>query len=201
MEASERRALEAEQNELATKYEFLMQKQALQLERAKDLIIRSPIDGVVVSWDVEKMLRARPITTGQVVLEVADLSQPLFLELDLPEKREGHLDEYVLTTGLKDQAEAELDVTYILATDPDQHLDAKLDLSSVSMRAEPHEEHGAIVKMHAMPLVDEDGQQSELAELNPRPGAKVIAKIHCGKASCGFVLLHEVIEWCYKFFF
>ncbi len=96
LEPSELRALEAEQNELAEKHKVLKNKKALQEQRAEELIIRAPIDGVVVSWDVEKTLRSRPIMTGQVLMEIADLNQPLFLELELPEKREGHLDEYVV---------------------------------------------------------------------------------------------------------
>ena len=190
LEPADRRALEGEQNELQTKHRVLLAKRALQMERADQLIIKSPIDGVVTSWDVEKMLRSRPITTGQVLMEVADLTQPLFLKLDLPEKREGHLDEYVAQ-----EKSEELDVTYILATDPDIKLKARLPLDSVSARAEPHEEHGAIIKMDAYP------EQDELAKLNPRPGAKVIAKVRCGRRSSGFVFFHEIYEWCCKFFF
>ncbi len=159
-----------------------------------ELVIRSPIDGVVVSWDVEKTLRRRPIMTGQVLMEVADLTKPLFLEVELPEKREGHLDEYVLKQNLQGP-DAQLDVTYILATDPDEPLEAVLKLSSISMRADAHDEHGAVIKMHVIP------DQESLRQLNPRPGVKVIAKIYCGRRSSGFVFLHEVYEWCHKFFF
>ena len=128
--------------------------------------------------------------TGQVLMEIADLDADYFLELELPEKGEGHLDQYV-----QENNSTELDVTYILATDPDKDQNAKLALSSVSNRAEPNEEHGAVIKMHAIP--DQEG----LRELLPKPGAKVIAKVHCGRASCGFVFFHEIYEWCHKFFF
>jgi multidrug efflux pump subunit AcrA (membrane-fusion protein) len=194
LEPSELRALEAEQNELEEKYKVLLKKKALQEQRAAELVIRAPIDGRVVSWDVEKTLRSRPIMTGQVLMEVADLDQPLFLELELPEKREGHLDEYIAQQGLTGP-DASLDVTYILATDPDEPLDAVLELDSVSARADANEEHGAVIKMQAIP------EQESLRRLQPRPGAKVIAKIYCGRRSSGFVFLHEVYEWCCKFFF
>ena len=194
MKPSERRALESEQNELAVKYQVLLAKKALQEKRANELIIRSPIDGVVVSWDVEKTLRSRPIMTGQVVMEIADLTQPLMLEVELPEKREGHLDEYITQQGLTGKDD-KLDVTYILATDPDEPLDAELMLGSISMRADAHDEHGAIIKMRAIP------EQESLRELQPRPGAKVIAKIYCGRRASGFVFFHEVYEWLHKFFF
>ena len=194
LEPAEKRAVEAELNELDTKQRVLLKKKALLEQRQDELSIRSPIDGVVVSWDVEKTLRRRPIMTGQVLMEVADLNQPLFLEVELPEKREGHLDAYVMQQKL-DGPDAKLDVTYILATDPDEPLEAVLRLDSVSMRADANDEHGAVIKMHAIP------EQESLRKLKPRPGAKVIAKIYCGRRSSGFVFLHEVYEWCCKFFF
>ncbi len=194
MDASDARALQAEQQELKVKYGVLQEKLRLQMEREKDLVIKSPIDGVVVSWDVEKTLRSRPIMTGQVLLEVADLSQAMYLELDLPEKREGHLDQYVVQQNLN-QPDSKLVVSYILATDPDKPLAAEMLVNTISTRAEASEEHGAIIKMRASP------EQEPLRELNPRPGAKVIAKVYCGQRSSGFVFFHEIVEWCYKFFF
>ena len=193
LDLSERRALEAEQIKLATEYQVLKKKEQLIERRMSDLQVRSPIQGRVVSWDVEKTLHSRPIITGQVLLEVADLNAPLVLEVELPEKREGHLDRYIKDQGLADSDQ--LEVSYILATDPDVPLDAKLSLDSVSMRADANEEHGAIIKMRAIPT------QETLRELKPRPGAKVIAKIYCGRRSSGFVFFHEIYEWCCKFFF
>ena len=193
IELSERRALEAEQIKLETEYQVLRKKEQLYLERMSELEVRSPIKGNVVSWDVEKTLHSRPIITGQVLVEIADLNQPLVLEVELPEKREGHLDRYIKDQGL--QKDDQLEVSYILATDPDVPLEAKLALDSVSMRADADEEHGAIIKMRAIPA------QDTLRELQPRPGAKVIAKIYCGRRSSGFVFFHEIYEWCCKFFF
>ncbi|TWU40785.1 biotin/lipoyl-binding protein [Novipirellula artificiosorum] len=190
LEPADMRALQGELNELETKQTVLKAKRELLREREQQLIVRSPIDGVVTSWDVEKMLRSRPISTGQVLLEVADLSEPLYLKLELPEKREGHLDEYVIQ-----QKATELDVSYILKTDPDVTLAAKLPVADISARAEPNEEHGAVILMEAYP------EQAELRELLPRPGAKVIAKVYCGRRASGFVFFHEIYEWCCKFFF
>lgn len=194
LDRSERRALEAEQFELNTKHEVLLQKLELQEARAKDLTIVAPIDGVVVSWDVEKMLRSRPVMTGQVLLEVADPTQPMYLELDLPEKREGHLDHFIQQQNLNGP-DAKLKASYILKTDPDKSMDAELLVSSISTRAESSEEHGAIIKMHAIP------DQESLQKLKPRAGAKVIAKIYCGRRSSGFVFFHEPYEWLCKFLF
>ncbi len=193
LKPSELRSLQAEKNELQTKDSVLQRKLKLQQDRKAELQIRSPIKGTVVSWDVEKNLRQRPIMTGQVLMEVADLEQNLVLEVELPEKREGHLDEYISQQRLTDRDQ--LSVTYILATDPDEPMDAKLLIDSISKRADANEEHGAVIRMRA------DPDQATLRNLQPRPGAKVIAKIYCGRRSSGFVFFHEIYEWCHKFFF
>ncbi len=194
LELSERRALESEQTELEVKLKVQNERLALHKKRAADLEIKSPIDGIVTSWDVEKTLRSRPIMTGQVLMEVANLSKPLYLELELPEKREGHLDDYIATHNLTGP-DAELQVKYILGTNVDHPLSAVLKTSSISTRADANEEHGAVIKMRA------DPDQQSLRQLLPLPGAKVVADIKCGRRSSGFVFLHEVYEWCCKFFF
>ncbi|MGB1926445.1 MAG: hemolysin D, partial [Rubripirellula sp.] len=107
LELSERRALEAEQIKLETEYQVLRKKEQLFERRMSDLQVRSPIKGRIVSWDVQKTLRSRPIVTGQVLLEVADLNAPLVLEVELPEKREGHLDRYIKDQGLADSDKLE----------------------------------------------------------------------------------------------
>jgi hypothetical protein len=194
LQPSEKRALESEQTELKIKLAVLKQKRALQLKRYNDLVITSPIDGVVISWDVEKTLRSRPIMTGQVLMEVADLSKPMYLELELPEKREGHLDDFIAENNLT-EPDAELEVEYILGTNVDHPLKATLKTASISTRADANEEHGAVIKMRAYP------EQESLRQLLPLPGAKVVADVKCGTRSSGFVFLHEIYEWCCKFFF
>ena len=128
--------------------------------------------------------------TGQILMEIADVSKPFTLELELPEKREGHLDDYI-----KQEEVEKLEVSYILFSDPDAPLTAELLVKNISKRAEPNEEHGGIIKMHADPNLD------ELKNLQPRPGTKMVAKVYCGRASSGFVFFHEIYEWCCKFFF
>ena len=136
------------------------------------------------------MLRARPVSTGQVLMEIADLSQSLYLELRMPEKREGHLDQYIRKNNL-----SELNVEYILASDPDESLEAVLPFNNIALRAESDEEHGAIIKMRALP------DRQSLADLEPSPGTRFTADVKCGRRASGFVLLHEVYEWACKFFF
>ena len=192
-ERTQQRELLLEKKELEVRRDSTVEKLRLLRERAKDLVVKSPIDGVVVSWDVEKSLRARPVMTGQVLMEIADYSQPLMLELELPEKREGHLDTYIEQQELGDTDA--LDVTYILSSDPDKKLSARLPVQKIAARAEPHEEHGTIVHMMATP------DQDELRALNPRQDVTVIAQVKCGRRASGFVFFHEFWEWLNKMAF
>ncbi len=190
LDPAELRTMEGEAAQLRTKLQVLEAKLELKQKRAEELIVRSPVDGVIVSWEVERMLRSRPVQTGQVLMKVADLSRPLHIEVDMPEKREGHLDRYIEQMGAD-----QLDVRYILASDPDQPLKGTLLTKHISRRAEESEEHGSVIKMRVMP------DQESLANLKPSPGTRVTADIRCGRRASGFVFFHEVYEWLCKFLF
>jgi hypothetical protein len=66
----------------------------LDLLRTKEaeLSIKSPIKGVVVTWDLRNRLPSgRPVQRGQALMRVADPSGPWQLELHMPENRTGHI--------------------------------------------------------------------------------------------------------------
>jgi len=190
LEPNELKQLQGEEYEFKVRLDALREKLQLQKEREEQLIVRAPIDGVVMTWDVEKTLRSRPIMTGQVLMEVADLTQPLHLEVRMPDKRMGHLDKRI-----KQVDEPSLPVRYVLATHPDEPMQAQLPRQEIQLRAQVDAEQGSTVKMRAIP------DRVELDKRSPRPGAKVIANVQCGKRSAGFVLFHEVYEWLCKFLF
>jgi len=187
---AERDQLLGEQSEATVRLESLERKFELLEKKSEALVVKSPIRGTVLTWDVEKTLYSRPVTTGQVLLEVADLFQPMHIELNMPEKRMSHLD----AAFAKANAD-QLPVEYILATDPDTTLSAFLTRDSIELRAKPDQEEGNTVTMRAIP------DNAELTSMHPRPGAKVIADVQGGKKSAGFVVFHEVYEWLCKFFF
>ncbi|QDT57699.1 HlyD family secretion protein [Stieleria bergensis] len=191
MEPAERTALEGQEYQLQTKIAGLRSKIKLQEERKELLIVKSPIDGVVTTWDVTDSLQSRPIMTGQVLMEIADLDQDLELQLKLPEKRDSHLEDYIRANNL-----SEVEVTYILATDTTMDpLTATLKRQDVSLRAEADQENGSVILMDATP------DQESLRKLSPSAGSSVIAKVKCGRAASGYVFFHEIYEWLCKFFF
>jgi len=169
---AQREELEALIAGLEAQYEIVQQQQSA-------LQIRSPIDGIVLTWNAEQLLAARPVARGQVLLTVADLTGPWHVELQVPERRMRHLSE------AQRQAADKLAVSFALLTDPAQVRQGRL--ASVGGRTETTESGGAVV----WATVD-----VEAAEITERlPGAGVVARIHCGQRASGYVWLHDLLDF------
>jgi hypothetical protein len=142
-----------------------------------ELTICSPLDGQVITWDVDRKLNRRHVARGQIMLQVANPAGPWEVEVLMPEKSMGHLVRAQRKLG------EHLEVTYILATDPDQkHLGT---LEDVHSSAEVNAEDGNTVKL----LVNVD--KEHLGDL--RPGTEVTTRVHCGRRALGYVLFHEIL--------
>lgn len=165
---------------LDNQYELLKKKHEM-------LQIRSPIDGeVMMSWDVEKSLLRRPVTTGQVLMTVADPRGDWELELHMLEHRSGH----VISARNDEKWRARYPtagekVTYVLATDPKTPLEGKI--REVKGITEVDQELGQIVKMKV------DIERQDVG--TPRPGASATANVDCGRRAVGYVWFHEAYEW------
>lgn len=176
--------LSGQSRQLRQRLESLERQMDLIKQKHDKLLIRSPIAGVVVlSWDVEKSLLHRPVETGQTLLSVADTKSEWELELYMPEKYMEPVNEARRTI------KPELDVTYILATDP--HTQRTGKVKDVHERAELDQERGHCVRIRVQ--LD----QSDLVE--PRPGATVTAQVNCGRASIGRYLFYD-FNWTLRTF-
>ena len=71
-----------------------------------ELDVKSPINGLVVTWDLRNRLIHRPVQRGQVLLRVADPDGPWQLELHMPENRVGHI--VAFQHGLYEQSREKL---------------------------------------------------------------------------------------------
>ena len=156
------------------------------LEEKKQKLLRiAPISGTVTTWDVEKVLNARPVVTGQLLMTIFNPNADWQIEILMPEKRMRFLD--LALQEAKDKGY--LDVEFILMTDPKVTHNGKLYLDGVSQRAELDTEDGAVVKLRCIP----DPEAMKL--IKRYPDARVIADVKCGKRSAAFVWFHEVVEW------
>lgn len=149
-------------------------------QEQQDLQIRSPITGVITSWDLRKKLDRRPVKLGQVLMEVADPKGGYELEILMPEDRIGHIEEAAKNTS------APLRVTYFLATDPGRELAG--EVLEIEKAAEVRGEEGNTIKIRVK-IRQED------VPPHSRPGAGVTAKVDCGRRPIGYVWFHDAIAF------
>ncbi len=159
------------------------QRKLLQAKRA-DLAVKSPIEGVIVTWQVRDRLLLRPVEKGQVLMQVADKTGPWELELHMPDDRLGHVNRAYAESvaGGRD-----LTVDYILATDPGTRHHGVV--REIHEQAEVRGEEGNTVLVR----VTIDPTRHEKEHLGP--GASVTARIACGTRSLGYVWFHDVISF------
>jgi multidrug efflux pump subunit AcrA (membrane-fusion protein) len=181
--AQDRVRLESDEAKLRPQVEFARKQLDLINERLEKLSVKSPIDGQVITWDVKKQLQNRPVETGQSLLTIAAAGTDYELELFMPERRIGHLHRARDAVKAKDP-NSDLKADFISMTDPGVSHSGRV--IQVNPTAEPHEEHGNMVRIRVQP-------DNEL--IGPRPGATVTAKVHCGRAPWLWAKLHEAWEW------
>jgi hypothetical protein len=180
LSAAERTKLGGEKAQLEKQRESLEEQVKILNKKYEQLEVKAPIDGQVISWDIKKLLEQRPVSTGQVLLTVADPKDEWELELLMPERRSGKVD--AAQEALKKQ---DLQVSYILATDPDTKYWGTVKQDDLSIMPDPDE--GSVLRIRAHINKDDLYQ--------PRPGATVTAKVYCGYRPIGWCWFHEAVEW------
>ena len=149
-------------------------------EKKKRLTIVSPVEGSVVTYDVRDILKDRPVERVESLMEVADLSGSWQLELNLPDRKIGH----VIQAFKKNDGEP-LDVEFILAAKPGETLKGKL--VEIGKATEMLPEQGQHLKLK----VAIEDQILDIKQL--RSG--VNAYIDCGECSLGYSWFHPVLEF------
>ena len=152
------------------------QQQILKRERA-ELIIASPIDGEVITWGIEDELTRRPVRRGERLLSVADPNGPWQIELRILDRDIEHV--------INARRELEdLDVSFIMTSHTGQEFYGSVQ--DIAMATELDEHDRPTVLVH----VALDSEQ--IPDL--RPGARVVANVHCGRRSIGYVWLRELFD-------
>lgn len=155
-------------------------------EREASLTVRAPIAGVVATFQIEQLLRNRPVRRGEILLEIMDDTGPWRLQLEIEEQRMGHI-----VNGQQELGTEELPVEFVLATSAESTYNGKL--STLATRSNSSEAAGGSV-VEAFVSIDADQLPSR------RIGADVTAKINCGKKSLGYVLFGDVVEFLQRYF-
>ncbi len=158
---------------------YLEQLKYIQQDK-EQLIVRSPIDGQVTTWQVDDLLIHRPVEKGQILMEVVEPRSDWQLELFMPEDRMGYLNEARREIG------EDLPVSYITATDPGATHEGTV--KEVGRTAEIRGEEGNTVLIRVAINKQDLGTE-------PRPGATVTGKVYVGRASLGYVWFHDLISF------
>lgn len=149
-----------------------------------ELLVRSPIAGRVLTWDLSNRLAARPVERGEVLLTVADLSADWQLELDVADDRIGH----VLAAQTRDQ-NAALPVQFRLRSADSPYAGHVQDIG-MTARVDASEPSAAQPTVEV--TVAFDKQQLNDAQQDLRPGVTARAEIDCGRRPLGYVWFHDV---------
>ena len=185
LSVEERSRINGEQLEAEEKLITLAAQRNLLEQKRREMEITSPIDGQVITWDLENRLKNLPVQRGQMLLTVADASQPWQLELRMPEGRMGHVAaarKRLLDTPEAKRRTSDLAVDFQLASAPGETFDGLI--SDVQLAAEVHGEEGNTVLIKV--AVDKD----KLPHL--RPGTTATGRVFCGYRPLGYVWFHDV---------
>jgi multidrug efflux pump subunit AcrA (membrane-fusion protein) len=135
------------------------------------LQLKSPIKGCVISWDQAETLEHRPVQIGQKLMSIAELSGQGRLQLRVLDEDTRHI-----INARKNNPQG-LRVTFSLASDPAIRRSAMV--TQLGTTVETLTDQGATLRVDA--VVD----AAQMVDV--RPGATANAKIHCGRASIGYV--------------
>jgi hypothetical protein len=160
----------------------LAERVAILKSRYEKLTVTAPADGVVVTFQLEQLLRHRPVTRGDELLELMRDDGPWELEVEIPDYRMGHLLRYLEQSGSSGTR-----VEFILQTGTEESFYGQLVRDDLGTRSTLSRDGDAVVQ--ARIAVDDDVLPTR------RIGAEVTAKIDCGRMNLGYVLFGDVVEF------
>jgi hypothetical protein len=167
--SSSEQVLETEIAGLAAQLELVEQQQG-------ELTVTSPIAGHVDRWDLQQSLAGRPVVHGQFLLDVTSKTNGWVVELDVPDVES----RYVVDA----QTVQPCRVTFRLRSNPDRPYAGELQHVSGTTQ---FDRSGRSVLRCTLPISQDDQEF--------RPGATVIAQIHCGSRPLGFIWFRSLIGW------
>jgi multidrug efflux pump subunit AcrA (membrane-fusion protein) len=174
--------LSAELRLIEIQEKHAQEKLAFLEKQRQELLLQSPIKGIVVGGDLSRELSDRPLQRGDALFRVADLQGPWHLKL-LVADRDGRYVQQALLNG-------PIDIDWGLENATGRGLKAKL----ISMRPEVDQRPNQGPCRSATASIDE----SQLEQ--PAIGAVAYARIPCGKQPLWFIWSRPLVEFLQKRF-
>lgn len=170
--------LSVEQAELKERVTSLENQAHIIDHRLERLTVKATMAGQIYGDRLHELLNGRPVQRGQYLFEHANPESGWQLDMRIPEVDVRHV------IDAQDKSEKPLVISFAVETAPDKKLTTSLAKLAASTEVD---DYGRLsVLATAIP------EQAEI--LNPRPGAGVVAQIHCDRRSAGFVLFRRIIE-------
>ena len=174
--------LSAELRLIEIQEKHAQEKLAFLEKQRQELLLQSPIKGIVVGGDLSRELSDRPLRRGDALFRIADLQGPWHLKL-LVADRDGRYVQQALLNG-------PIDIDWGLENSTGRGLKAKL----FSMRPEVDQRPIQGPCRSATASIDE----SQLEQ--PAIGAVAYARIPCGKQPLWFIWSRPLVEFLQKRF-
>lgn len=188
-ETEDRLPLSAEQRQLEERLAGLQMQRELLEERHAALTLRSPIDGEILTPDVQTLLTSRPVERGEALLTVTDASAGWLINAEAAQRDVGEI--------LAAQREAsghhgEVTASVRLSGDVGQTYPAHLLAVSSAAPLAADGLEDAVPPMEVRLALD--GEPPAEA----RPGMAAAVRIDCGRRAIGYVWLHDVWATAYR---
>lgn len=177
--------LSASEREYQQQFANLTEELKLLNAQRDELVVRSPIAGRVLTWDLSNRLAARPVERGEALVTVADLSADWQLELAVADDRIGHVLEAQTT-----QEKTALPVKFRLRS-ADAPYTGHIEEVGLTASIDPADEAAARPTVEVVVAFDKQ-QLSEAAQRDLRPGVTARAEVDCGRRALGYVWFHDL---------
>lgn len=146
---------------------------------ADELIVKAPVEGMIMGWNLDRKLRNRPVERGMKLFSIHPKEAGYELDLKVVDKRSGYVQEAAKAKG------EDLEIEFSFASYPNDVYHAKI--TDVLPGLESDDDLGYVLPVIAIP-------DSELPT-NIRAGLPVVAKINCGKRSFLYCKTFEFLDW------
>jgi multidrug efflux pump subunit AcrA (membrane-fusion protein) len=169
--------LTSEEERLKTTIASLAEQKEIVSRQLAELSVASNIDGEVLTWGIDEILKSRAVRRGERLLTVADTDGEWRLEMWIAD----HDVEHVIHARRQTE---ELAASFVLASRSGTAVHGHVE--QIGMATEMTSEGRPGVRV----VIAFDRHDVE----SLRPGTTAFVKIHCGRRAIGYVWFREVLE-------
>lgn len=170
--------LAGEEEELRQKLESLTHQAALLYAEKKSWTLTSPIDGQVLTWDVEPLLAGRPVQRGHMLLEVGATAGEWVIDVRLRERDAGAV---MLAWG---DGQSQVPVDFVPVSG--KRWTARGEVREIAKVTDVDDRGESSVRLTVA------FDRSQVPEL--RAGKTVLPRISCGQHPLGYVWFRDFID-------